>query len=155
MVQSQYTSTVFLFLFVEVTLANIVWYLIGIIPLGPALGALLGATIRVIEEDDFSEPGRDFRRYYRKNVLDSLKIWLPFLVLLYLFSVNINYYLGLVEGTLMLLGYFFIFLTLVLILYLIPVFLIQIKLRFRYGDTLLKLGWYYFFMKLKLTVENF
>ncbi|MDZ7835986.1 MAG: hypothetical protein U5K84_12350 [Alkalibacterium sp.] len=106
MVQSQYTSTVFLF---PVRGSDFGQY--RLVPdwhhsPGTGVGALLGATIRVIEEDDFSEPGRDFRRYYRKNVLDSLKIWLPFLVLLYLFSVNINYYLGLVEGTLTLPGLF-------------------------------------------------
>ena len=144
----------FFFLFVEPTLANIVWYLIGIIPLGPAIGGLLGATIRVIEEDDFSEPGRDFRKYYRQNFVDTLKIWLPFLILLYLFSVNINYYIGIAGGTLQVLGYLFILLIIILTLYLIPVFLIQVKFAFRFKD-LLKLGWYYFFMKLKLTFGNF
>lgn len=144
----------FFFLFVEPTLANIVWYLIGIIPLGPAIGGLLGATIRVIEEDDFSEPGRDFRKYYRQNFVDTLKIWLPFLILLYLFSANINYYIGIAGGTLQVLGYLFILLIIILTLYLIPVFLIQVKFAFRFKD-LLKLGWYYFFMKLKLTFGNF
>lgn len=42
----------------------------------------------------------------------------------------------------------------VLILYLIPVLLIQTKFSFRYKD-LLKLGWYYFFIKMKLTFGNF
>ncbi|GEK88849.1 Uncharacterized membrane protein YesL [Alkalibacterium putridalgicola] len=144
----------FLFLFVEPTLLNIVWYLIGLIPLGPAIGALLGATIRVIEEDDFSEPGRDFRRYYKQNFIDTMKIWLPYLFLLYLFSVNINYYIALTGGTLALLGYLFVVLSLILTLYLIPLFLIQTKFEFRYKD-LLKLGWYYFFMKMKLTFGNF
>lgn len=144
----------FFFLFVEPTLANIVWYLIGIIPLGPAIGALLGATIRVIEEDDFSEPGRDFRKYYRQNFLDSLKIWLPFLILVYLFSVNVNYYIAIAGGGLSALGYLFVLLMIILTLYLIPVFLIQIKFEFRFRD-LLKLGWYYFFMKLKVTFGNF
>lgn len=143
----------FFFLFVEPTLINIVWYLIGIIPLGPAIGAILGSTIHVIEEDDFSDPGKDFRRYYRKNFLASLKIWLPYLLLIYLFSVNINYYFGLVENNLFVLGYIFLLLTVILSLYLIPVFLIQTKFEFRYKD-LLKLGWYYFFMKLKLTIGN-
>ena len=144
----------FFFLFVEPTLANVVWYLIGIIPLGPAIGAMLGSTHQVIENEDFSEPGRDFRKSYRTNLTDSLKIWLPFLVIVYLFSVNINYYLALAGNTLFLLGYFFVFLMIVLILYLIPVFLIQTKFSFRYKD-LLKLGWYYFFIKMKLTFGNF
>lgn len=144
----------FFFLFVEPTLANIVWYLIGIIPLGPTIGALLGSTIHVIEEDDFSEPGKDFRKYYRLNFWDTLRIWIPYLVLVYIFSININYYLVLASSQYFLLGYFFILLTIILTLYLIPVLLIQIKFSFRYKD-LLKLGWYYFFMKLKLTIGNF
>ncbi|WP_161879415.1 YesL family protein [Alkalibacterium sp. MB6] len=144
----------FFFLFLEPTLANIVWYLVGIIPLGPAIGALISSTIRVIEEDDFSEPGKDFRRYYKKNFLDSLKVWLPYLVIVYLFSVNINYYFTLAESQYILLGYLFFLLTALVTLYLIPVFIIQMKFSFRYKD-LLKLSAYYFFTKMKLTIGNF
>ncbi|MCC5895694.1 MAG: DUF624 domain-containing protein [Alkalibacterium sp.] len=144
----------FFFLFVEATLANLVWYLIGLIPLGPAIGALLGSTMHVVEDDDFSEPGRDFRKYYRQNVWDTLKIWMPYLIVIYLFSVNINYYFSIAGSQYVLLGYVFALLILILTLYFIPVLLIQIKFSFRYKD-LLKLGWYYFFMKLKLTIGNF
>lgn len=144
----------FFFIFVEATLANLVWYLIGIIPLGPALGGLLGSAVNVVENDDFSEPGKDFRKYYRTNTVDSLKIWLPYLLLIYLFSVNINYYFNIADSQYILIGYLFVLLIMILSLYFIPVFLIQIKFEFRYKD-LLKLGWYYFFMKLKLTIGNF
>lgn len=144
----------FFFLFVEATLANLVWYLIGIIPLGPAIGGLLGSTLNVVETDDFSEPGKDFRKYYRANIMDTIKIWVPYLLLIYLFSVNINYYFTIADSQYILIGYLFVLLILILSLYIIPVFLIQIKFEFRYKD-LLKLGWYYFFMKLKLTIGNF
>lgn len=144
----------FFFLFVEPTLYNVVWYLIGVIPLGPAIAALLGSTFYVIEEDDFSEPTKDFWKYYKKNFFDSLKIWLPYLVLLYLFSVNINYHFNIQGGGGPLLGWIFLILTLVITLYLIPVFFINTKFEFRYVD-LLKLGGYYFFIKLKLTFGNF
>lgn len=142
------------FLFLEPTLANIVWYLVGVIPLGPAIGALTSSTIRVIEEDDFSDPGKDFRRYYKKNFIDSLKVWIPYLVIVYLFSVNINYYFTIAESQYILLGYLFFLLTALLTLYLIPVFIIQMKFSFRYKD-LLKLGAYYFFTKMKLSIGNF
>lgn len=141
------------FFFVEATLANVVWYLIGMIPLGPAIGALLGSTINVIEEDDFSEPGRDFRRFYKMNFLDSLKVWVPYLVLLYVISVNINYYFNIVSGQLVVLGYVFALFAIILTLYMIPVLMIQTKFSFRYKD-MLKLAAYYFFTKLKLSFGN-
>ncbi|GAA0358743.1 hypothetical protein GCM10008932_09310 [Alkalibacterium iburiense] len=144
----------FLFFFLEATLANIVWYLIGIIPLGPAISALIGSTLRVIEEDDFSDPGKDFRYFHRLNFLDSFKVWLPYLFLIYIFSVNINYYFNVASSEYILIGYFFALLILFSTLLLIPVFIIQTKFSFRYRD-LLRLGLYYFFIKLKLTFGNF
>ncbi len=142
----------FFFLFAETSMANIVWYLIGSIPLGPAIGALVAATIRVIETDDFSEPRRDFFRYYRKNFGDSLKLWLPYLILSYLGFVNMNYYFNILEGG-WVFGYLFVFLMVLLTLYLIPLFLIQMKFEFRYKD-LLKLGLYYFVTRFQLTIGN-
>lgn len=142
----------FFFLFVETTMANIVWYLVGSIPLGPAMGALITSTIRVVETDDFSEPRRDFFRYYRKNFGDSLKIWVPYLVLSYLAFVNINYYFNILEEGLVF-GYIFVFLMVLLTLYLIPLFLIQMKFEFRYKD-LLKLGMFYLITRFKITIGN-
>lgn len=143
----------FFFFFLEATLANIVWYLIGIIPLGPAISALIGSTLKVIEEDDFSEPGKDFRYFYKINFTDSFKVWLPYLFLTYIFSVNINYYINLASNELGLLAYFFVLLIVIMTLLLIPVFIIQTKFSFRYRD-LLRLGLYYFFTKIKITFGN-
>lgn len=141
------------FLFVEPTLLNIVWYLIGIIPFGPAISGLLGSTLYVIEEEDFSEPTKTFWKFYKMHFFDSLKIWLPYLVVIYLFSVNINYHFNIGGGG-PVLGWFFLILTVLVTLYMVPLFLISVKFEFRYID-LLKLGLYYFFVKMKLTFGNF
>lgn len=144
----------FFFLFVEATLSNMVWYLIGMIPIGPAIAGMIGATYKVIEEDDFSDPGKDFRKYYKKNFLDSLKLWIPFLLLVYTFSVNINFYFNIITNRNMPLVYVYITLLILLVLFLIPLFLIQTKFSFRLID-LLKLALFYFFSKIKITIGNF
>lgn len=133
---------------------SILLYLIGVIPLGPAISGLIGASIYVVEENDFSEPGKDYRKYYRKNCVDSFKIWLPYLILIYLSTVNINYYINLSQSSLDIVGYVFVFIIIILTLYLIILFLIQSKFQFRYQD-LLKLAAYYLIVKLKRTIGNF
>lgn len=150
---SNYIILFFLFLFLEISILNFVWYLIGIIPLGPAVSAVIGSAIHTIEENDYSTPGQNFRKYYRQNFLDSFKIWIPYLAIIYLFIININYYFNIIGNQFSFIGYIFILFSILVTLYLIPLFLIQTKFHFRYKD-LLKLGLYYFFMKLKLTIGN-
>jgi uncharacterized membrane protein YesL len=144
----------FFFLFVEPTLLNVVWYLIGIIPLGPAIAALMSATIYVIEEDDFTDPTKQFWKYYKRNFMDALSIWLPYLVVVYLFSVNINYHLNVADWGGPFIGWLFIILTVLVTLYMMPLFLLTVKFEFRYIDRL-KLGLYYYFMHMSLTFGNF
>lgn len=139
-----------IFLFVEASLTNIVWYLLGLIPVGPALAALYASCIYVIEYRDYSEPIKLYWKLLKANFLDSLKIWLPFLVLLYLFSVNINYYMNFSTLLGPRFSWVFIILSGVLLLYLNILLMISTKYRFAYKG-LLKLGLYYLFSRLVLT----
>lgn len=147
-----YLPLIFFFIFFRTSLDNIVWYLVGLIPLGPAFGSLISSGMYLAETDDFSSAGKTFRKYYRKNFVDSLKVWIPYLFILYLFFVNINYYFNIVESNFVL-GSIFIFLIIILTLNFIPVFLIQMKFKFRYKD-LIKLGFYYFVARPKRTIGN-
>lgn len=138
------------FLFVEPSLTNIVWYLIGIIPVGPALAALYASCIYVIEYGDYSDPLKQYFRLMKKNFLDSLKIWLPFLVIIYLFSVNINYYMNFPTMFGPRFSWVFIIFSLVLLLYLNILLMISTKYRFTY-KSLLKLAFYYLFSRIAHT----
>lgn len=139
-----------IFLFVEPSLTNIVWYLLGLIPVGPALAALYAACIYTIEYRDYSEPLKLYWRLFKANFLDSLKIWLPFLLLIYLFSVNINYYTNYSTVFGQPFSWVFIIFTLVLLLYMNVLLMISTKYQFNF-KSLLKLGFYYLFTRLALS----
>lgn len=137
-------------LFLERDFSNISLYLLGLVPTGPAISAVIASAIKANDENDYSQPVKDFVHYYKQNLRDSLKIWLPFLLILFVLLTDIAYFYQAGNG---LFSLFFFLLAVLLIAFLLPIFLISSKFRFKLKD-LLKLGAFYSLTKLKITIGN-
>lgn len=142
------------FLFVEPSLKNIVWYLLGLIPVGPILVSLIASAIYSIEYSDYSEPFKRLFKYFKSNFIEGLVIWLTFLLLVYLFSVNINYYFNISDVLGRSFGWLFVVFIFALCLLMIPLLMITVKFKFKLKDKL-KISVLYMFSKPVLTIGNF
>lgn len=74
--------------FVGGTAGGLVLMIVLAAPVGPAVAAALFAWRRWSQEPDL-HPARHFWRGYRLNVVDSLRVWVPALVLLVVVGVNL------------------------------------------------------------------
>ncbi|MDC3416902.1 YesL family protein [Aquibacillus salsiterrae] len=145
-----------LFLFFFLTLipsfSNTVIYFLALIPTGPAVAALFYTLGKLIREKEVS-PTKDFFYGYRLNFRDSLKVWLPMLLVIFILVVDIQYFN--VEPTTrnqVLAGIFLVVLILLATI-LNYVFLISANFKFRVRD-IYRLSMYYSFTRIKITTGN-
>jgi uncharacterized membrane protein YesL len=142
----------FFFITLEPTFSNITIYFLALIPTGPAITALFYSIGKLIREKELS-PLHDFIHGYKINFIDTMKFWLPLLLVLYILIVDLHYFnsnastINSVLSVVFLVG---IILTMVISM---NAFLIIAGFKFRFKD-LWKLSVYYSFKKVKITFGN-
>ncbi len=77
-------------LFLERDASNVLLAALLMLPVGPAASAAFFAWKRFGEERD-QAPARHFWRGYRLNLLDSVRVWVPGLVVLGLLATNLTH----------------------------------------------------------------
>ncbi|MDQ1003290.1 putative membrane protein YesL [Neobacillus niacini] len=142
----------FFFMTLEPTFSNISIYFLALIPTGPAITALFYSIGKLIREKELS-PLHDFIHGYRINFKDTMKYWLPLLLVLYILIVDLQYFNStpsIINSVLSIVFLIGIILTIVISM---SAFLIIAGFKFRYRD-LWKLSVYYSFIKVKITFGN-
>lgn len=139
------------FLLFDLSYSNLLIYILALVPTGPAISALIYSVVKLIHEEEGS-PTKHFFNGYRVNFLDTLKIWLPILVLISILGVDIHYYQTATGFTQFVSGAIFVVIMLALLL-LQYVFFINAIYKFKTLD-IYKLSVYYSFMKMKETIGN-
>ena len=77
-------------LFLEQDVSNIVFFAGAALPLGPAVTALLYCMAKLAREKDLS-PITDFLRAYRVNLVETLRFWVPVVVIVAIALADITY----------------------------------------------------------------
>ncbi|MDQ0205470.1 YesL family protein [Alkalicoccobacillus murimartini] len=133
-------------------LSNVIFYYLALIPSGPAIAALLYATLKLIQENEES-PFRDFIHAYKVNFKDTLKFWIPIVTFLCISIVNINYLSNqsTVLSEIMTMALFMVILFLSVLT--IQMFIINAKLTFKTKD-LFRVAIYSSFKNIKITAGN-
>ena len=78
-------------LFLEQHISNAPLYALFLLPVGPALAALLFAMARREDAEEVT-PAAHFFRGYRMNAVDVLKLWVPASVVLTILAINLGYW---------------------------------------------------------------
>ncbi|MCM3694176.1 YesL family protein [Neobacillus niacini] len=142
----------FFFMTLEPSFSNITIYFLALIPTGPSISALFYSIGKLIREKDLS-PLRDFFHGYKINFIDTMKFWLPLLVVLYILFVDLQYFNSNATTINNILSVLFSIAMILMIIFVMYVFLINAGFTFRLKD-IWKLSVYYSFMKLKITFGN-
>jgi uncharacterized membrane protein YesL len=142
----------FFFMTLEPTFSNITIYFLALIPTGPAISALFYSIGKLIREKDLS-PLRDFFHGYKINFKDTMKFWLPLLLVLYILFVDLQYFNSNATTTNTILSVVFSIAMIVMTILVMYAFLINAGFTFRLKD-IWKLSVYYSFKKLKITFGN-
>jgi|SRR5690625_1539574 len=148
------TNIVFLFFFLalEPSFSNIILYFLALVPTGPSISALYYSTAKLVKEKEIS-PTKDFFYGYKINFKDTLKLWLPALLALFIIIVDLQYfYAKATTFNQVLTGIFFVALIIIIIL-LLYVFPINAQFKFRIRD-IYRLSVYYVFKTIKVTTGN-
>ncbi|WP_404455188.1 YesL family protein [Virgibacillus necropolis] len=148
------TNVVFLFFLVTLipSISNIIIYFLALIPTGPSISALCYSIGKLIREKEIS-PTKDFFYGYKLNFIDTLKCWLPLLLVISVLVIDLKYFnvqdsvSNQILGGLLLVV---LILTLTVSLY---VFLINANFNFRIRD-IYRLSVFYCFTKVKATIGN-
>ncbi len=78
------------FLFVELTLDNILLFYLALLPAGPAFAALFASMGKLVREKEIS-PTKDFWTYYKKNFMIGTKYWLLKWTILVILLLDLRY----------------------------------------------------------------
>lgn len=147
-------NVIFLFFFITLqpTFSNITIYFLALIPTGPSISALFYSIGKLIREKDLS-PLRDFFHGYKINFKDTMKFWLPLLLVLYILFVDLQYFNSNPSTMNNILSVVFSIAIIIMIILMMYAFLINAGFKFRLKD-IWKLAVYYSFMKVKITFGN-
>lgn len=140
------------FMTLERDFSNIPLYFLALIPTGPSISALLYCLDKMIKEKDLS-PTKDFFAGYKKNFKDSMKLWIPLLVLLFIFFVDLKYFILSESSFSLVLAIFFLLASGLIFLIMLNSLIINMNFAFRLRD-LYRLSAYYIIRKLKITLGN-
>ena len=143
----------FFFMSLEPAFSNITLYFLALIPTGPAISALIYSLRKLIREKELS-PLKDFFHGYKINFKDTMKFWLPLLLLLYILIVDL-YYFNSNPSSIIHTSLSIVFLIGILFTVVIAMngFLILSGYKFRFKD-IWKLSVFYSFTKIKITFGN-
>ncbi|MGP4041446.1 YesL family protein [Gracilibacillus sp. D59] len=134
------------FVFVEMSVQNIILFYIALLPAGPSWAALYASMGKMIRERDLS-PTKDFWKYYKNNFRIATKYWLIQWTIMTILIVDMYYashYLAILSPVFLILLIFMLF----LMLYAFPIltrfevklknlFIVSIYAIFRYFKTTL------------------
>jgi uncharacterized membrane protein YesL len=147
-------NIVFLFFFISLipSFSNMIVYFLALIPTGPALTALFYTLNKLMRDKEIS-PTKDFFYGYKMNFVETLKIWLPMLLVVFILVVDLQYlnsnpetknqvFAGIILVVLLLIGTISVY-----------VFSIAANFKFRVRD-IYRLSVYYSFYKIKATTGN-
>lgn len=130
----------------------IIFYLLSLIPTGPALSALFYCFNKMGKEKEL-KPAKDFFQGYRKNFKDACKLWIPSLFIMAILFVDYQYYFDKETTLSNILSYVFLFLIIVFVLLLLYAVQINTFFVIRIRDTF-RLAAYYVVISLKETLGN-
>lgn len=142
----------FIFLILEPTFSNIIFYFLALIPSGPAISALCFAIGKLVREKEIY-PTKDFFNGYKLNFKDTMKLWLPMLLIIFILIVDLQYFhleASVINQILSIVFLVVLLLISGLSLYIFP---INVIYKFRTRD-IYKLSIYYSFKKKKITFGN-
>lgn len=149
------TNGVFIFFFMTLqhSFSNIPLYFLALIPTGPAIGAMCYSMEKLIRTKELS-PTRDFFRGYKKNLKDTLSVWLPILIVYFILLVDLQYLRQSSTETSQILSIVIMVLTVIWTIICMNVLIINAQYKFRLRDVW-KLSMYYSCIKFKNTIGNF
>lgn len=142
----------FFFMTLEPAFSNITIYFLALMPTGPTISALFYSIGKLIREKELS-PLNDFFHGYKINFKDTMKFWLPLLVVLYILIVDLHYFNSNLSTINNVLSVVFLIGIILIMIISINAFLISAGYKFRLKD-IWKLSVYYSFMKVKITLGN-
>ena len=131
-----------LVLFVPLNIFTFFIYLFAFATFGPALGAVLACMIHVIEKKEQIDPFRQFFIYYKKNFKSTIKLWIPFCIIM-------TTLLSLVLTG----GLQWLLLTVFFILIITTATIINVKFDFKVVD-IIKLGFYFTIKRWGISLAN-
>ncbi|MCR2822872.1 YesL family protein [Lederbergia panacisoli] len=149
-----FCNIIFLFAFItlEPVISNIIIIFLTLIPTGPAITALCYVMDKLVREKDIS-PTKDFFYGYRINFIDTLKVWLPLLAVIFILIIDLQYFNQDSTKINQIMAIVFLVAIGLLICVFLYVFPITAKYKFRIRDTY-KLSIYYSFKKVKIATGN-
>jgi len=147
-------NIVFLFFFISLipSFSNMFIYFIALIPSGPAITALFSTLSKLVRDKEIS-PTKDFFHSYKVNFVDTLKVWLPLLLVVFILVVDLYYFNANPSNTNQILAGIFLVVLLLIGTFSIYVFSIHANFAFRVRD-IYRLSVYYSFYKIKATTGN-
>jgi uncharacterized membrane protein YesL len=147
-------NIVFLFFIftLEPVFSNIIIYFIALIPSGPAISALCYSIGKLVREKEVS-PTKDFFYGYKLNFKDTLKLWLPMLLVIFILVVDLQYFYAEATVVNQILAIVFLVALIFMLGLALYIFPINVTYKFRTRD-IFKLSIYYSFKKKKITFGN-
>lgn len=134
------------------TLPNMLYYFITIIPMGPALSALIYSTTKFISEKEAS-PAKHFFHGYKRNFKDSLKLWIPLNIILFIFIVDLQDFYVYRSGYHSVMSIVLLIAIVFLMISGFYALLINTHFVFRTKDVV-RLSFHYLFTKIKASLGN-
>lgn len=141
-------NSIFLFFFMTLqqSFSNIILYFLALIPTGPAISALYYSMEKLIRTKELS-PTKDFFEGYKKNLKDTLLLWIPILIVFFILLVDFQY----LQGSNQILANVMLLLMIIGATLTMNILAINTRFKFRIRD-IYKLAVYYSFNKFKNTI---
>lgn len=141
-------NSIFLFFFMTLqqSFSNIILYFLALIPTGPAISALYYSMEKLIRTKELS-PTKDFFEGYKKNLKDTLLLWIPILSVFFILLVDFQY----LQGSNQILANVMLLLMIIGATLTMNILAINTRFKFRIRD-IYKLAVYYSFNKFKNTI---
>lgn len=147
-------NILFLFFFIGLkpSFSNLLIYFLALIPSGPAISALFYSVGKLLRKKEIS-PSKDFFKGYKRNFKDTMKFWLPLLLVSYILLVDLQYFISKSGMAYLLLSIVFAAGIILLFACSLYLFMVNVDFKFRTRD-LWKLSAYYLFIRAKITFGN-
>ena len=130
--------------------SNMIYYFITLIPMGPALAALMAALNKIAVEKDISVT-KDFWTFYKEDFLGAMRLWSVTLALLFILAMDIAVFMD--KSVFAIISPLFIILSILLLNIVICGLLLMTKAKHKL-KTLLIMSFYYSIKKFYITFLN-
>ena len=130
--------------------SNMIYYFITLIPMGPALAALIASLNKIVVEKDINVT-KDYWHFFKGNFLESLRLWSITLVLLFILAMDLAVFMD--KSVFAIVSPLFIILSILLLNMVICGLVIMTKTKHKL-KTLFILSFYYSIKKFYITFLN-